>query len=97
MHNHVMTLTIVDVLHVKMNAGHKNTHGLWTLVAQKFHHLKDDDTKRCEQQNLYQARENNDGKVLNARLITNLRQKAKKPIPLCLFPSVGGKPEIIHH
>lgn len=39
------TLTILDVLHIKMDAGHQDTHSLGTLVAQKFHHLGTDGTK----------------------------------------------------
>ena len=38
-----ITLTIVDVFHIQMNAGHQNSHSLRTLVAQKLHHLQDDE------------------------------------------------------
>lgn len=49
MYDHMITLTILDVLHIKMNAGHQNTHSLRTLVAQELHHLRVDETKKCEQ------------------------------------------------
>lgn len=42
-------LTVVDVFHIQMNAGHENPHSLWTLVAQKLHYLRDK-TEGCEQQ-----------------------------------------------
>lgn len=38
----MVTLTILDVLHVEMNAGHQNPDGLRSLVAQELHHLGDE-------------------------------------------------------
>lgn len=34
-------LTILDVLHIKMNAGHQNSYSLRTLVVQELHHLSE--------------------------------------------------------
>lgn len=35
----MIKFTILDVLHIQMDAGHQNTNSLRTLVAQELHHL----------------------------------------------------------
>lgn len=42
----VTVLTVLDVPHVQMDAGHQDTNSLGALVAQQLHHLRGD-KNRC--------------------------------------------------
>lgn len=63
------TRTIMDVLHIQMNARHQYTDSLRTLVVQQLHHLRE--PEMCEQAGLHKARENRDVNTPNTTTCTH--------------------------
>lgn len=99
---HMKPLTILDVLHIQMNAWHQNANSLWTFGVQKLHHLRVDEIKRCERR-IYTVLKRTEmlmpwhitqTDVWTAHLMTEQRQKTRPLLFICLLL---GNPSIYTH